>query len=49
MDELISALKQISENSLENDRAIVALIQALIDKVNILEYRISILEKREVI
>ena len=37
MDELIKALKDISDGALENDKALLTLIQALIERLERLE------------
>lgn len=42
-DPVVQAIKTVADSSLENDKAILNLIQALISKVDILEGQIGML------
>jgi hypothetical protein len=43
MDEMVEAIRVLSEGSLASDRALLELVQAVIDKINELEVKINML------
>lgn len=43
MEEIVKAIRVVADASLDNDKALLNLIQALIDKVGILESKVEML------
>ena len=49
MDEIVQAIKMISDESLKNDKAILDLVNALISKVMTLEAQVKMLMELHII